>query len=75
MSIACAYALTIGVIDKVHYMINGLIIPVIIAIALLVIANNKSRSSAKFWRLQAVNLSRSINDRLINEQTNKQNSR
>ena len=56
-------------------MINGLTLILIIAIALLVMAKNAHRSKAHFWKAQAVDLSRSINDNLINKQTNKQNSR
>ena len=56
-------------------MINGLTLILIIAIASLVMAKNALRSRSDFWKVQAFELSKKINDNLINEQTNKQNSR
>ena len=56
-------------------MINGFDLLLIIAIILLVMVNFEIRSGAHFWKFQASELSKKINDELINKQTNKQNSR
>ena len=56
-------------------MVNGLTLISLITIVWLVMAIMKIRSKQIFWKLQAVELSKKLNDDLKSKQTNKQNSR
>lgn len=55
-------------------MINGVLIPFIIIIIYLFIAKNKNCSRADFWKFQAMEYSKIINNQLINNQITKSNN-